>query len=190
MLDVKTRVLWSSLKEKSKTKYNSIKTLLGNISELETLQILQTLDAISPGLSQFYQWLDNSQSAAVYVCSPFTGTGFSKFDDLQIQLDLWRTGENWEDISLKLFGDTRYSFIIKQHAESSGIFSKLDGNDPDDFSFALTGNGFHIYQDNIRNMSFDKAIIYSLKMVKYNYLLSSKIASSLKVHPDFNMKTF
>ena len=122
-LIVKTRVLWSSITRKSNTKFKIIKRILQYRHKLEISQLRQELDNVSPGLFHLYNWVNNERSCAVYGCSLYPGTTFTVFEKLQIQLELWRYGENWEGISLKLFGDERFATYVQRHAQVSGIYS-------------------------------------------------------------------
>lgn len=172
LLEVRTRLLWSSLHEKSHGNYRSLRATIRNRDKLELSSLREALDKISPGLFHLYSWLDNKESRAIYGCSFGPGESFTLFENLQIQLELWRFGEDWEQISLKLFADSHYAARIRNHAAVSGMYSKCDETD---FSCAFTGIGFKEFKEKMLNMRLDEAIEFALEMIKFNFLLAPKV---------------
>ena len=110
------------MQEKSNNKHITIRKILKNSNKLDLPSLKESLDTISPRLFHLYSWLNNKDSRAIFGCSLFPGESFTSFENLQIQLELWRFGEDWNEISLKLFGDKHYAARIKHHAEISGIY--------------------------------------------------------------------
>lgn len=78
-LTVKTRVLWSSLREKSNTQFKVIRSILLRRDKLSPLQMREELDTVSPGLFHLYDWLNNERSSAIYGTRSNPGETFSFF---------------------------------------------------------------------------------------------------------------
>ena len=78
-LTVRTRVLWSSLQEKSNTQFKMIRSILQRRDKLSNLQLQEEFDLVSPGLFHLYDWLDNEKSSAIYGLSLNPGVTFSFF---------------------------------------------------------------------------------------------------------------
>ena len=142
LLEVRTRVLWSSLKAPSLDSYKRIKRTLSNIQNLNEEQIKNELSKESRNAFFLYKWLANETSCAIHEQCEYPGDSFTFFENLQIQLCLWRSGENWELISLTLYGDASFAGLIKQHAKNSGLYLVLEDINSDDYSNALDANKF------------------------------------------------
>ena len=187
MNDVKTRILWSHTQTKTLNCYKKIANIIKNLDRIELDKVKDSFEQISPGLFHLYDWLRNDNSMAVYACSLSPNSYFSRFEDLQILIELWRNGEKWEDISLRLYGNTKYSYHIQQHAEISGLYSKIDFDVAEDFSFSLNSTGFSSYANSMLKMNFEDAITYALKLIKFSFLIAPKLAMLLMQRRKFNL---
>ena len=147
LLEVLTRILWSSLKALSLDSYKHLKRTLSNIHNLNEEQIKNELFRESRNVFFLYKWLLNENSRAVHERCDYPSDYFTFLENLQIQLCLWRSGENWELVSFTLYRDVSFAGLIKKHAKNSGLYLKLEDINSDDYMNAFYATKFRLLHD-------------------------------------------
>lgn len=184
----KARILWSYTKPKTRRKYNDIHSLLSHVQKGKCADLRSMLDGIEPGLYHYFEFLNTPSDRFTFSISPFVTNEFDQFQKLLIAHTLWESGEVWDWISERLFGDSSFSNVVRRYVNASGIYSDYSMFNEDDpvISTVSLKQDFYKIANIITSLPLNDAFSYSVNAIDENPTLAPHIVTLFKQRCDFS----